>query len=257
MLLHVLLMWVPFIFVLSVLTYVFVFDFKTRTVSNWVWIFAYPIGCAMTLVNIVFNLVDVSAVLVSFGCSLFLGLGLLCSGFYGSADAKALVFLGLSLPVVPFVFSSVLGVSVLPVVLVVFCASAILSLVWPLSIFILNLKDLFVMRKTMFDGISLTVREKGWLFFTARKVSIEKLGGLGYFPAEQVVLLEGEPTRVLVHFVKAETNLEKYWNNILSYGELYRGGVLVSPTIPSICFLVIALAILPLGNLFVGGIVVF
>jgi len=174
-------MWVPFIFVLSVLTYVFVFDFKTRTVSNWVWVFAYPIGCAITLVNIVFNLVDVSVVLVSFGCSLFLGLGLLCSGFYGSADAKALVFLGLTLPVVPFTFSSALGISALPVILALFCTSAVLSLIWPLSIFILNLKDLFVRRKTMFDGISLTLRQRVWLFFTARKVSLEKLGVLGIF----------------------------------------------------------------------------
>jgi Flp pilus assembly protein protease CpaA len=249
MLLRVLLMWAPFIFVLSVLTYVFVLDFKTRTVSNWVWVFAYPIGCAMTLASIVFNLTEISAVLISFGCSLFLGVGLLCSGFYGGADAKALIFLGLSLPVVPFTFSSALGISVLPVVLAVFCTSAILSLVWPLSIFVLNLKDLFVMRKAMFDGISLTLRQRVWLFFTARKVPIEKLGGLRYFPAEQVVLLEGEPTRVLVHFVKAETNLEKYWTNLLSYGELYRGGVLVSPTIPSTCFLWVALIVLSLVGL--------
>jgi Flp pilus assembly protein protease CpaA len=243
-------MWVPFIFVLSVLTYVFVLDFKTRTVSNWVWVFAYPIGCAITLVNIVFNLVDVGVVLVSFGCSMFLGLGLLCLGFYGGADAKAFIFLGLSLPVVPFAFSSALGVPALPVVLMVFCTSAILSLIWPSSIFVLNLKDLFVMRKTMFDGISLTIRQRVWLFFTARKVPIEKLGGLGYFPAEQVVLLEGEPTRVLVHFVKAETNLEKYWDNLLSYDELYRGGVLASPTIPSTCFLWVALVVLFLWSLF-------
>ena len=243
------LLWVPFVFCLSVLTYVFVLDFKTRSVSNWIWLFAYPIGCAMTLASIVFNLVGVGVVLVSLGVSLFLGLLLLCSGVYGSADAKVIIFLGLTLPAVPFTFNPTLGVFALPLILVVFCSSAILSLIWPLSIFILNLTDLFVKRKSLFEGISLTTRQKVWLFFTARKVSLEKLGGLRYFPAEQVVFLEGEPVRVLVHFVKAETNLETYVNNLESYGELYRGGVLVSPTIPSICFLTVALAMLPLWSM--------
>jgi hypothetical protein len=205
----------------------------------------------MTLASIFFNMVGVGVVLVSFGCCLFLGLVLFYSGFYGSADVKALIFIGLTIPTLSLTFNPALRVTTLPVVLAVFCLSSIQSLVWPLSICGLNLKDLIVKRKTMFDGISLTMRQKVWLLFTARKIPIEKFGSFRYFPAEQVVLQNGEPTRVLLHFVKAETNLAKHLDNLEKYRELYRGGVLASPTIPSTCFLTVALAILPLISLLV------
>jgi Flp pilus assembly protein protease CpaA len=77
-----LLMWVPFIFTLSVLTVASVLDFRKREVSNWVWLFAYPIGCVMTVAELAINLIDVQTVLVSFGVSLFLGAVLLYTGFY-------------------------------------------------------------------------------------------------------------------------------------------------------------------------------
>ena len=244
-----LLVWVSFVFGLCVLSYVSISDLRRRLVSNWIWVLAYPIGCAMTLASIVFNVVGVGVVLVSFGCCLFLGLVLFYSGFYGGADVKALIFIGLTIPTLPLTFNPALRISALPLILIVYCLSSILSLVWPLSIFGLNLKDLLVKRKPLFDGISLTMRQKVWLLFTARKIPIEKFGSLRYFPAEQVVLQKGEPTRVLVHFVKAETDLKKHLDNLEKYRELYHGGVLASPTIPSACFLTAALTILPLANL--------
>jgi len=247
-----LLMWVSFGFVLGVLAYVSVLDLRKRAVSNWVWLFTYPIGCAMTLMGVVFNLLDVETVLVSFFVSMVLGVVLLCVGFYGGADVKALVFVGLTLPMLPDVFSPVLSVPALPLVLVVFCNSAILSLVWPLSIFILNLKD-SLQGKSLFEGIKLSMREKVLLLFTARRISLEELEKkrLRHFPAETVVLQEdGKPTRKLLHLMKAETNTSKYVNNLKEHKELCKKGVLVSPTIPSITFFTIALATAPTGPLF-------
>ena len=246
-----LLMWLPLVFVLGVLGYVSVLDLKTRRVANRVWIFAYPIGCAMTLASVAFNLVGASVVLVSLGVSLFLGSVLFCSGFYGSADAKALIFIGLTLPAIPFTFSPPLGVSALPIVLAVFCNSAILSLIWPLAIFVLNLKDL-AKGKPLFEGIQLTLRQKVWLLFTARRIPLTKLGGLGYFPAETVVVQEecdGKPARKLLRFVKAEANLKKHFNTLKEHNELYPNGVLASPTIPTMIFFTLALVIAPFGNL--------
>ncbi|MDR0461086.1 MAG: prepilin peptidase [Nitrososphaerota archaeon] len=241
-------MWVPFVFALSVLGYVSVLDFKTRRVSNWIWLFAYPIGCAMTLVSVAFNLVELSVVLVSLVVSLFLGLGLCCSGFYGSADAKALIFIGLTIPTIPHALNPALGLSALPVVLTTFCLSAILSLIWPLFIFSLNLKDL-LKRKTMFEGIQLTLRQKIWLLFTSRLIPLDKLGVLRYFPAETVAIPKeagGKPARKLLRFVKAETNLKKYIDNLKEHSELYQNGVLASPTIPAMIFFTLALVIVPL-----------
>jgi Flp pilus assembly protein protease CpaA len=243
-------MWAPFVFVLGVLVYVSVLDFKTRTVSNWIWVLAYPVGCILTGVGVVFNLVGVGVVLVSFLCSLFLGLGLLYSGFYGGADAKALIFIGLTVPAVPFTFNPASGIAGLPVVLVVFCTSAILSLSWPLSIFILNLKDHFE-RKTLFEGINLTLRQKLWVLFTSRRIPLDKLG-VRYFPAETASVVpeeDNKPVKKLLHWVKAETELQKYIDNLQKHSELYPNGVLASPTIPTLVFFTLALAIAPLGNL--------
>jgi hypothetical protein len=45
-----------FVFVLSVLTYVLVFDFRKCEVFNWLWVFVYPVGCVMMLAGLLFNL---------------------------------------------------------------------------------------------------------------------------------------------------------------------------------------------------------
>jgi len=243
-------LWVSFGFVLGVLAYVSVLDLRKREVSNWVWLFTYPIGCAMTLTGWALNLLDMQTVLVSFLTSMVLGVVLLYVGFYGGADVKALVFVGLTLPTLPVVFSPVLGVPALPLILVVFCNSAILSMVWPLSIFILNLKN-GLQGKSLFEGIKLSMREKVLLLFTARRIPIEELEkkSLRYFPAEEVVLQEGKPTRKLLHLMKAEINTSKYINNLKEHPELYEKGVLASPTIPSTTFFTIALATAPIGLL--------
>jgi len=249
-------MWVPFVFGLCVLVYVAIADFRCRLVSNWVWVFAYPIGCALTLVGLVFSLVDVGVVLVSFVCSMFLGLVLFYSGFYGGADVKALIFIGLTLPTIPLTLNHTLGVPVLPLVLVMFCNSTLLSLIWPLSIFVLNLNHhLRHKRACMFEGIKLSLRQKVWLLFTAKLTPLDKIG-VRYFPAETVVTLEeegaeegGKPTRKLLRFVRAETDLKKHKDNLMKHSELYKNGVLASPTIPTALFFTLALAITPMGNL--------
>ncbi|MDR0373008.1 MAG: hypothetical protein LBI79_05575 [Nitrososphaerota archaeon] len=170
-------------------------------------------------------------------------------GFYGGADVKALIFVGLTTPALPFVFNPAPGVLELPLVLVVFCNATLLTMIWPLSIFILNLKD-GLKKRSMFEGIALSLPEKVWLLFTARRVKLAEIEGLRYFPIERVVLQEGQPTRTLVHFVKAEADLSKYRDNLEENKALYKRGVLASPTIPSICFFTLALATAPLGNLF-------
>jgi hypothetical protein len=188
--------------------------------------------------------------LVSFGVSLFLGAVLLYTGFYGGADVKALVFIGLTIPTLPFMLNPVLSVPALPLVLVVFCISAILSMIWPLSIFILNLKDV-AKGKQLFDGLNLAMREKVLLLFTTRRIPLEELKkSLRYFTAEEVVLQEdGKPTKKLLHLIKAETNLSKHVNNIKEHPELCEKGVLAAPTIPSITFFTIALTTAPIGTL--------
>jgi hypothetical protein len=103
----------------------------------------------------------------------------------------------------------------------------------------------------MFEEIKLALPQKIWLFFTARQTPLEKIDGLRYFPAEQIEIQNGQPIRRLLRFVKAETDQSKYIKDLNAHKHLYKKGALASPTIPTIAFFTIALAVTPLGNLFI------
>ena len=238
-------------FALGVLAYASICDLKTREVSNWVWILACPAGFALTITAVAYSALNVETVILSVGVSLVLGFVLLYFGFYGGADAKALVFVALTFPAYP---TALLGGTVLPPVLTMFCNSVLLSLIYPLTIFTLNAKDVFRGKK-MFEGINVTSREKVLLLFTAKKVSLDKLDkSLAYFPSEMVVKQDGKLTRKLLHFIKAETDLSPHLANLKENRELYKNGVLATPTMPFIIFFVLALALVPLGNLILWAI---
>ena len=244
-----LLLWLPFIFALSVLAYACVYDLKERQVSNSVWLLAYPTGTILTLTQIMLGLIDSTAVLISVLTAMFLGFVLFRSGYYGGADLKALLFIALTTPTIPHAFNPTPHLPLLPLILTVFCNSVLLSLIWPLTIFALNLKDTLKGNR-LFEEIKLTLPQKIWLLFTARPISIEKLDGFRYFPSEQIELQGGQPTRKLLRFVKAETDLSNHLTTLNAHKYLYKKGVLASPTIPTIVFFIIALVAAPLGNLF-------
>jgi hypothetical protein len=233
-----------------------VHDVKERQVSNKVWLLAYPTGIIITLTQVTLGLIDGTVVLVSVLIGVFLGVSLFWSGYYGGADLKALLFIALTTPTIPVILSNPIPhIPALPLILTMFCNSVLLSLIWPLTLFALNLKDT-LKGKRMFEGIQLTLPQKTGLFFTSRLTPIEKIGGLRYFPSEQIVIQEeGQPIRKPLRFVKAETDLSKYINNLNTYKHLYKKGVLASPTIPTLIFFTIALAIAPLGNLFLWAII--
>jgi hypothetical protein len=203
----------------------------------------------MTIATIGFGLLESSVVLVSVFVSVVLGVVLFWSGFYGGADIKALLFIALTTPTIPIALKPILNLPPLPMILTVFCNSILLSLIWPLSIFSLNLKDT-LKGNHMFEDIKLTLPQKVRLFFTARQTALEKLEGLRYFPAEQIEIQNGQPTRKPLRLIKVETDTTKHLNNLNIHKHLYKKGVLASPTIPTIIFFTIALAITPLGNLF-------
>ena len=250
-----LLLWLPFVFTLSVLAYACVYDLKERQVSNKVWLLAYPTGIILTITQIVLGLIDGSIVLISVLTAMFLGFVLFRSGYYGGADLKALLFIALTTPTIPPILNPILNLPPLPLILTIFCNSILLSLIWPLTIFTLNLKDT-LKGKRMFEEIQLSLPQKGWLFFTSRLTPIEKMVGLRYFPSEQIEHQDGQPIRKPLRFVKAETDLSKYTNNLNTYKHLYKKGVLASPTIPTITFFTTALAITPLGNIFIWTITI-
>lgn len=238
-----------FAFALAVLTYASVLDFKSREVTNWVWALAYPAGCGLTIVTLATEALSIEPVILSLGVSIALSIALLYFGFYGGADAKALIFVALTVPAYPAGLKPPLGDIALPPVLTMFCNSILLSLIYPLAVFASNIKD--VLRgKKMFEGINVTSREKVLLFLTARKIGLDKLDkSLSYFPSETVVKQNGKLTRKPLHFIKAEADLSPYLSTLKENRELYKKGVLATPTMPYMIFLALGLVLTPLGNL--------
>jgi len=240
-----LLTWIQFIFTLTILTYTSISDWKKREVPNQIWIFTYPIACLITLIGKITELITLHTILTSLLFSTILGLTLFFAGLYGGADVKALLFIGLSLPLNPFNLTP----TTLPFVFTVFCNATLLCLVYPLAIFILNLKDT-LRGKNMFEGLELSSKEKTWLFFTTRKISKEKIS-LKHLPAETIENKKEKPVRKTLHFIQAETDLTTQLKIIKENKELYKTEILTTPTIPSICFFTIALITGTLGNLLI------
>jgi len=238
-------------FAFAVLFFASILDLRSREISNWLWVVAYPVGCALAIVGVVTGSFTVETVILSLGFSLAIGCVLFYFGFYGGADVKALIFVGLTVPVYPLV--PVLG-SGFPPVLTMFCNSVFLSMICPLSVLALNIRDILRSAK-LFEGINVTIREKVVLLFTVRKIALERLErNLAYFPSETVVNQNGKPTRKLLHFVRAEADLSKYLDAMKENRVLYADGVLASPTIPFVVFFTAGLAIVPLGNLVIWAI---
>jgi len=235
-------------FALGVLAYASICDLKTREVSNRVWVLAYPAGFALTLAAVATDALNMETVILSVGVSLVLGFVLLYFGFYGGADAKALIFVALTVPAYPTAFNTLLGDTALPPVLTIFCNSVLLSMICPLTVLALNFRDILKGKK-LFEGIKASTGERVLLLFTTRKIRLDKLGkDLTYLPAETVEDHDGKLTRKPFHFIKAEEDISPYIATLQKNRDLYMDGVLASPTIPFIVFFVLAVVLLPLGN---------
>jgi len=203
----------------------------------------------LTVIDVIAGWVTLQASIVSIVLSLILGICLVYLGFFGGADAKALLFIALTVPAYPTEFNPLLGDLISIPVLTVFFNSTLLSLICPLTVSALNTADI-LRGKKLFRGVEVDIFGKFVLFLTARRVDLGKLEeGLFYFPAETVVEEDGKLVRRPLHFVKAEDDTSSLIAALKRNRNLYSDGVLASPTIPFIVFFTFGLALLPLGNL--------
>lgn len=243
-------MWpVSYFFTLAVLAYASYSDYRTREVSDLVWIVGCPIGLALSLIGVASGGVSPLELALSAAAAALAGLAVYKLGLVGGADALALLFIGLSLPAYPEGMP-VLGDPFKSPFFSVFCNAALLSLACPVSVFILNVADV-IRGRDPFKGVRVeNTVDLLVLLFTARRVSLEKLlSGLHYFPAEKPVEDGGGVARVPLRFVSAEADFSEVTSAMASRKELYSDGVLASPTLPMIVFLTLGLLLLPLGNI--------
>ena len=240
--------------VLSFMLYASWSDIKTREVSNKVWAFLGPIGLALTLANIYLTgyYSKLNVLALSFSVTTALAVALFYLGFFGGADAKALICLSLALPYVPTeVFKSALVfIPLLP--LSVF-TNAILSSV--LVIFYVLIRNFvrFASGKSLFEGLeSEPITKKFVSLLTGYKVSVSDLKKKFYlYPMEKIEQTqEGKITKKLQVLVQAETDRE---SDIAKIDEFSRSGLVsevwATPGLPFLLFITIGLILtLTLGD---------
>ncbi|MCD6443929.1 prepilin peptidase [Candidatus Bathyarchaeota archaeon] len=228
-----------------------ILDIKTREVPDKFWVVGSIFSLAMTAVEVLTGELSVLSLAVSITVGSVLGLALFYMGFFGGADSKALMFLSLTIPKYPSWFRQMTVSTPIPV-LTIFDNSLILSLCYPLAILALNLADL-ARGRNPFKGLQLKdPLSTAVLLLSTRRVSLETLRRkVGYYPAERPVEVDGDIVRQPIHFMKAEVDKEELMKELEPYAAkgLYADGVLATPTIPFITFIMIGVLLMPVGDL--------
>jgi Flp pilus assembly protein protease CpaA len=229
------------------LTIAAISDLKTREVPDEVWVVYGPIGLALTLFR---NYVAPSQLIltaVSIGFSILVAFGLVFFGLAGGADAKALICLGLTLPLPPGILNPILGFvnPFFPIVVVVtgyLCSFSVA--LWMLG---KNLTSLTHERSVMFRGLKREPRwKKALALVTGYPTKITRLKSTFYlYPMEKVVEDENGAHRTLQLYANADVDREQV---VSEFGESLRKvgspeTVWVTPGLPMLVFILFAVVI--------------
>ncbi len=236
-------------------------DYKTREVSNNVWIFFAPLALALSLTEFI---IYSRSMLVSYGICIALMTGLALLLFYanafGGADAKALMCLALALPFFP---STLLGnlfqaspISQLFFPITVFSNGVILVFVPVTWILLKNLAWRLKTKRPLFEGEQSkeSKAKKLLVLITGFKVHIDTLKEKWHvYPLEDIENQEGNGfKRKLVLMPKDEGRSEiiDRLDGAIQSGKI-DDGIWGSPGLPMLILLTVGLV----AALFFGDIV--
>jgi hypothetical protein len=227
MIFHVLLASVSY----GVLGYASVWDVAKREIPDGAWLLGIPLCLVLDLYGVLIGEVDLYPLAASLTASAVIGSALCRLGFYGGADAKALVLAAAAMPL--YIGS---GPAALPFLLV-FASSTVFATVYPLGLLVLNLVDAARGRSLLRGIEEKSMLRRLVLYFVARRVGLDRLRGLSYFPAETVIFEEGRPVRRPVLLVQAEADVTALVKELEKHRDLLENGVLASPTVPMVVFI--------------------
>ncbi len=230
-------------------------DLRTREVSNRVWMVYGPVALALFVARIVFAPEDLTILLVSGGSTFAVAFLLFQFGVMGGADSKALMCLGLALPVPPGIIASLWQAPfpLYPYPIAILANSFLLSIA----------SGIFILTRNLAHGVSFrgfereSLLRKLMILFTSYRTSFNILqSSIHLYPAEQVELVESRPVRQFRIFSSAEEEREKVVSSLESYKAqgLFSDGIWVTPGLPQLVFLTASLVLLVLvGDLLTWG----
>ena len=244
------------------LTLASIADLRTREVSDKLWLAYGPIGLALTAYRVSAEPQTLLFTTVSIGVSILLGFALVFFGLSGGADAKALICLGLTLPLPPAIITPMLGFvhPFFPVVVLITTYVASLSVaVWMLG------KNLLLFareRSRIFMGFE---REPMWkkclALITGFPAKLSVLQSTFYlYPMEKVIEDKDGPRRAFQAYSNADVDrdqvLSEFFESIKKVGS--PSTVWVTPGLPLLVFMLVGLVIgLTVGDPLIFGIYLF
>lgn len=240
------------------LTFAAYSDLKTREVSDKVWMIYGPIGLALTVYRTYAQPSLLFLTAASVGFAVLVAFGLVFFGLCGGADAKALMCLGLALPLPPRILSPVLGFihPFFPIVVLVtgyVCSFSVAF--WMLG---KNVALLARFKSGMFAGLE---HEPSWkkalAFITGFPTGLRQLQSTFYlYPMEKVIETENGARRTLLTYSNADVDRQQVLSEFEESLQKVSSPrmVWVTPGIPMLVFILMALVIaLILGDpVFVG-----
>ena len=237
---------------LSFLIYASWSDYKTREVSNKVWVILGPLALALTGFQFLVYSPQTLQLIISYVLSFAITSGLVIAVFYaggfGGADAKALMCISLALPVYPnHLLSQPVGFVSPLFPITVFTNSVLLG---ALSVFYALFRNILWTarnREGVFEGLETeSFGRKILALISGYKVKMSKLEKGHMYPLEDVELTEGgQKNRKLLVFPKYEER-EDIIARIREDVKMEKREVWVTPGLPLLIFittgLIIALA---------------
>ncbi len=222
-------------------------DLKKREVDDKVWIAYAVVGGGLTVARLLIDSSMLLLVLGSIGVAVVFSFALFYFGMFGGADAKAVMCLGLTVPLNPVGYDSLLGY-VHPffpvnVVLLGFIFSASIA-VW---YGIMNLRSYMNEGSSMFAGVrEQSLWRKIMMMLTGYRATLEQLRSTFYlYPLEEIVSDEAGSHRGIKLFFDAEADrdqmVSKFTESFQSAG--FSGKVWVTPGLPMLVFILAALLV--------------
>jgi len=230
-------------------------DLKTREVSDKIWLAYGPVALVLFVARIVEVPIDAPIFAVSAIATVVVAFLLFQFGVMGGADSKALMCIGLALPVPPGGVTALWQPSLVlyPFPIAILVNSFLLSIAMAALILARNLVR-GASARGLFRGFEKeSILRKLMILFTSYKTSFNMLESRVYlFPAEQVEVSESKPIRHFRIVSNAEEDREKLISKLEEYKDtgLYSDGVWVTPGLPHLVFVTASLGVvLIIGDL--------
>jgi preflagellin peptidase FlaK len=236
-----------------------ILDLRSREVDDRVWLVYGPMGLVLTIVTLFLDPSKIILTVLSAGIAFVLAIGLVYFGLFGGADAKAVMCLGLTIPLVPRDFPGLVSYAhpFFPiVVLVTGFLCSVLAAVW------LGVENLFTYSRlgsAMFQGLEHESKwRKGLAMISGYPAELARLCSVFYlYPMEEIVQTSDGARRSFKLFVDAEADRDKMVSELSNaYSKLsLQGQVWVTPGLPMLVFMTVGLVVtLIFGDILFSGV---